>query len=125
MTVICVRYDRYCTYVLVALPYRDSFAIITVWAASSDKQHLCRRPIASPLPSAAAALALDSRADMWSPRATNDWFGDGESSRTIDALQALANGQRSVEDPSGRLRNYAAGCLINVRQIMADHRDAQ
>ena len=44
---------------------------------------------------------------------------------TIDALQALANGQRSVEDPSGRLRNYAAGCLINVRQIMADHRDAQ
>ena len=46
-------------------------------------------------------------------------------SGTIDALQALANGQRSVEDPSGRLRNYAAGCLINVRQIMADHRDAQ
>ena len=39
--------------------------------------------------------------------------------------QALANGQRSLEDPSGRLRNYAAGCLINVRQIMADHRDAQ
>lgn len=36
---------------------------------------------------------------------------------TIATLQALANGARSAEDPNGRLRQYAAGCIINVRQI--------
>ena len=112
MTVICVTVRlevRSVRTYYVALPFRDSFATITV--RRGVVRHTA--PLPSPLPSAAAALALDSRADMWSPRATNDWF------------EALANGQRSVEDPSGRLRNYAAGCLINVRQIMADHRDAQ
>ena len=37
---------------------------------------------------------------------------------TIDLMQALANGAREAEDPAGRLRQYAAGCLINVRQIL-------
>ena len=43
---------------------------------------------------------------------------------TITQLQALANGERSSEDASGRLRQYAAGCLINVRQIIAGADDA-
>ena len=41
-----------------------------------------------------------------------------EMAREAAEAQALANGD---EDPSGRLRQYAAGCLINVRQIQAAH----
>ena len=40
------------------------------------------------------------------------------NSGALATLQALANGEsRGDEDESGRLRQFAAGCLINVRQI--------
>ena len=35
----------------------------------------------------------------------------------LELLQALANGSMDEEDAAGRLRQFAAGCLINVRQI--------
>jgi len=46
-------------------------------------------------------------------------------SGTIALLQSLANGARSDEDPTGRLRQYAAGCLINVRQLVESERRQQ
>jgi hypothetical protein len=48
------------------------------------------------------------------------------SQGTIALMQGLANGERADEDATGRLRQFAAGCLINVRQIMeADRAGAQ
>ena len=40
-----------------------------------------------------------------------------QSSGAIATIQALANGAMDNDDPAGSLRQFAAGCLINVRQI--------
>ena len=50
---------------------------------------------------------------------TADEVGLLSSSGTLAIIQALANGDRAEEDPEGRLRQFAAGCLVNARQIMA------
>ena len=41
------------------------------------------------------------------------------STGTLTRLHALAAGETelSAEDAAGRLRQYATGCLINVRQL--------
>ena len=123
MTVICVRYDRYVRSIAFSGQFRDNngparrrpthstSAVASPFCCCRSRSRLSRRYVVA---------ACDQRL-VWRRRVLER----GPRSGTIDALQALANGQRSVEDPSGRLRNYAAGCLINVRQIMADHRDAQ
>ena len=47
---------------------------------------------------------------------TPECVAELHSTGTLSQLQGLANGEN---DPTGRLRQYAAGCLINVRQLQA------